>query len=115
MAEMEREELSKELEKLMDKVNEETIGWQKEKKEKEEKLNDLQKSVNEAKSKVTFWVYSKSEWMNESTFLFRFKMNIEQSKIENLLHDQNYEQNKLDDIQKKLKDLEKLSIDRNEY
>ena len=53
--------------------------------------------------------------MNESTFLFRFKMNIEQSKIENLLHDQNYEQNKLDDIQKKLKDLEKLSIDRNEY
>ena len=53
-SEMEREELSKELEKLMDKVNEETIGWQKEKKEKEEKLNDLQKSVNEAKSKVTF-------------------------------------------------------------
>ncbi len=36
----------------MDKVNEETLEWQKQKKEKEEKLNDLQKSVNDAKSKV---------------------------------------------------------------
>jgi hypothetical protein len=44
--------LGKQLEKLMDKVNEETLEWQKQKKEKEEKLNDLQKSVNDAKSKV---------------------------------------------------------------
>ena len=36
----------------MDKVNEETLGWQKQKEEKQEKLNDLQKTVNEAKSKV---------------------------------------------------------------
>jgi hypothetical protein len=41
-------------------------------------------------------------------------MTIEQSKIDNLLHDQNYEQNKLDDIKNRLVDLEKLSIDRNE-
>ena len=39
-------------------------------------------------------------------------MHIAQSEIDVLLDGQKYEQNKLDEIQKKINDLEKLSIER---
>lgn len=46
--------------------------------------------------------------------LSRFKMNVAQSEIDVLLDGQKYEQNKLDEIHKKLENLNKLLQERSE-